>query len=308
MSDQGERELWLGRVAAVRQWRKGGDRAPHKPLLLLYALGRLQQGHLGAVPYRDAEPTLDGLLTEFGPPNRSKASYPFARLANDEGLWVVETPTGVVPDDTAKQLRDLDATGRLDPTFAAALHADPGLLALIARYLLEDNWPSSLHDAIQAAVGLDLDDVERALVVDRLEEERRRRRDPTFRDRVLLAYEFRCAICRYDGRIDNASVGLDAAHIRWWSADGPDELGNGLCLCSFHHLLLDRGVLGIDETHAVRVSKHFIGHSDTARDVVTRWNGAPLLEPQAGERAPDDEHVQWHGDNVFRGPARQPVG
>jgi len=74
-----------------------------------------------------------------------------------------------------------------------------------------------------------------------------------------------------------------------------------------HHLLLDRGVLGIDGAHAVRVSKHFIGHSDTAREVVARWNGAPLLEPQAGEPAPDDEHVHWHGDNVFREPARQPV-
>ena len=36
-----------------------------------------------------------------------------------------------------------------------------------------------------------------------------------------------------------------AAPLRWWAFDGPDAVDNGLCLCSFHHKLLDRGVLDI---------------------------------------------------------------
>ncbi len=120
----------------------------------------------------------------------------------------------------------------------------------------------------------------------------------------MLAYEFRCAVCLFDGRIDNAPVGLDAAHVRWWSSEGPDEVANGLAMCSFHHLLLDRGVIGIDREHRVVVSKHFIGHSPSAQEAVTRWHGADLLEPSPGEPTVDEGFISWHASNVFRTPAR----
>ncbi len=32
------RDEWLDRVASIRRWSRGGERAPHKPLLLLHAL------------------------------------------------------------------------------------------------------------------------------------------------------------------------------------------------------------------------------------------------------------------------------
>lgn len=38
---------WLERTAQLRQWSRSGTRAPHKPLLLLYALGRFQQDAAG---------------------------------------------------------------------------------------------------------------------------------------------------------------------------------------------------------------------------------------------------------------------
>ncbi|MEU8697935.1 hypothetical protein AB0C61_09655 [Streptomyces sp. NPDC048680] len=34
---------WVERTAQLRQWTRGGTRAPHKPLLFLYALSRFQQ-------------------------------------------------------------------------------------------------------------------------------------------------------------------------------------------------------------------------------------------------------------------------
>ena len=62
-----------------------------------------------------------------------------------------------------------------------------------------------------------------------------RRRDPKFRGHVLTAYEHRCAICDYDVRLDDELVGIDAAHIHWHGYGGPDEVPNGLALCSQHH-------------------------------------------------------------------------
>jgi len=70
-------EDWLDRVAHIRAWSKRGVRAPHKPLQLLYALGRIQQ--LGAnvpVPYAEAEKPLDALLAEFGPPHPTTSVSP----------------------------------------------------------------------------------------------------------------------------------------------------------------------------------------------------------------------------------------
>ena len=32
-------------IADITIWRKGDQRAPHKPLLLLYALSQYKQGH-----------------------------------------------------------------------------------------------------------------------------------------------------------------------------------------------------------------------------------------------------------------------
>jgi predicted restriction endonuclease len=51
-------------------WKQGDQRAPHKPLLVLYALGRWQRGQTD-VTFRQAEPELTALLREFGPSRRS---------------------------------------------------------------------------------------------------------------------------------------------------------------------------------------------------------------------------------------------
>jgi len=36
-------------VKNIRSWKKNGERAPHKPLLILYALGRVARG--GSQPW-----------------------------------------------------------------------------------------------------------------------------------------------------------------------------------------------------------------------------------------------------------------
>ena len=80
-----------------------------------------------------------------------------------------------------------------------------------------------------------------------------------FRLTVLRAYEYRCAMCGYDGRLDTTPVGVDAAHVRWSAAGGPDELSNGIALCVLHHKAFDLGALGLTEHHRVTVSQAFHG-------------------------------------------------
>lgn len=298
-------EDWLARIAGIRQWSRKGERAPHKPLLLLYALGRLQRTGTTEVSYIEAEPALEQLLSDFGPPGRkSSPAYPFHHLQTD-GLWSVVAPGPTAPGSSASQLRETGATGRVVPELEAALVSDPQLLVLATRALLDANFPESLHGDICALVGLDIAAVEVQVARERASS--LRRRDPRFRELVLIAYEYRCAMCGYDGRLGAEAVGLDAAHVRWWAFDGPDTVDNALCLCSIHHKLLDRGVMGIDSKNRVSVSARFVGRGPAAELLVLDLLGRTLHEPQRGNAPPSPAHVEWHHRQVFSGPARVPA-
>ena len=296
---------WLERIGAIRQWVRRGERAPHKPLLLLYCLGRLQRTGSTEVRYSEAEPALAELLRNFGPPARKTSpAYPFHHLQSD-GLWTVTTAGGELPGSNAGQLKRTAATGRLVPDLEEALRGDARLVALAAHLLLDSNFPESLHEDICRAVGLDLEAVEVRAVRERVAS--LRRRDPAFRDRILVAYEYRCAMCGYDGQLGTEAVALDAAHVRWWAFDGPDTVENGLCLCSMHHKLLDRGVVGIGDDLTVAVSSRFVGRGRAAEVLVLDLLGRPLQRPQRGQAQPGAHHVEWHRGQVFSGPARVPA-
>jgi hypothetical protein len=161
-------EDWLDRMLHVRKWAQGGTRAPHKPMLMLLALARLQATGSSRLAYVEAEAVLDDLLDEYGPSTwRTTTAYPFHRLQND-GLWTVRTTAGPSPGDSPVQLRRLEATGQFVPDLEAALKADPRLLVLAARALLDANFPESLHAELSDALGLDLEGAEVALAKGRV--------------------------------------------------------------------------------------------------------------------------------------------
>ncbi|MFI0445896.1 phosphorothioated DNA-binding restriction endonuclease [Actinomadura sp. 6N118] len=290
---------WVERVLGIRQYARRGERAPHKPLLLLHALGRFQREGSRPIPFSAAEDALNRLLREFGPPRKTNPGYPFHHLANDDLLWVVETADGPgSPGPELSRLRAPGVHGRLHPELAAALTAEPALLSQLARAILEANFEPSLHDDICQETGLDLDELPAPAV--RILP----RRDPAFRVQVLEAYEFCCAFCGYDGWLDGTAVGLDAAHLRWHAFGGPDDLVNGLCLCALHHRLLDRGVLGVTREHTIAVSRKFVGRAAATTTLVHGLSGRPVREPQTGLPAPEADHIDWHTSQVFRLPAR----
>lgn len=299
---------WLARVAGIRQWAQRGARAPHKPLLLLHAIAQLHSDRTPRLAYDHVGPKLRAWLDEFGPQrNFQHPEHPFWRLQNDDGLWLVSSAAPMQtkqPSDGV--LRKAQAVGSLAPDFAAALLDDPALMLAVARLLLLSNWPESLHPSICESVGLDLDEIEESLARQRTRELPipERRRDPEFRIKVLRAYEYRCAMCGFDGRLDSTTVGLEAAHIQWWAENGPDVIPNGLCLCAMHHQLFDRGVLGLTTGREVMVSAQFVGRDRAAEEMVWALSGKELLRPRDRLDAVAESHRRWHEDQVFRSPAR----
>ncbi|MFJ7999844.1 phosphorothioated DNA-binding restriction endonuclease [Streptomyces sp. NPDC096310] len=298
---------WLERVGSLRQWTNNGVRAPHKPLLMLYALGRFRRGPEQGLRYSDIERDLSDLLRNYGPNHRTSPAYPFHHLVSD-GVWAVHTDKGgASPGTGVRELRNTGAEGRLVPELRNALAADPGLLGRLVHLLLDTHFPPSLHADIAADVGLDLEldaALRSAAAPTAVREDRRR--GVELRRRVLVAYEYRCAFCGFDGSLGGVPVGLEAAHVRWWAFQGPDELSNALCLCSLHHKLFDRGALGLDSGRRIIVSREFVGRGAAARSHVLDLSGRPLVGPQSGSAGVASEHVDWHTAQVFRGEARTP--
>lgn len=72
-------------VTNITIWRKGDQRAPHKPLLLLYVLAGYNNGHMSLFDYgSEVRENLHSLLERFGPQcTQYRPDIPFWRLQGD---------------------------------------------------------------------------------------------------------------------------------------------------------------------------------------------------------------------------------
>jgi putative restriction endonuclease len=302
----------------IRRAQRAGVYAPHKPLLILLALARVQRGEPRLAPFSALDAPLRSLLAEFGPTGAAKSRhYPFWHLATDGqgALWdlhgpreLLARPAGATPNLGVGELRAHQVQGGFPPAVDEALRRVPGLLEAVAARVLEASFPATLHADIAAAVGLSLD---RPVAHWASEAGApaygaadRRRRDPGFRERLLRAYEYRCCVCGFDLRIGQLSAGLEAAHIQWHHVGGPDIEPNGLALCALHHKLFDVGAFTVDPAeHRVVFSQHAIS-GDRGLQGALRHHGQRLLAPQQVDMRPAPDFLAWNLRNVFKSPAR----
>ena len=303
-------QQFLKALEKLNVWKRGGRRAPHQPLLLLLALGRISEGQERLVRFAEIETDLRQLLKRFGPPHgRNQPEFPFWHLQSG-GLW--EIPGGEslpkkkggrsVP---ARALRQLDVHGGLPAGVDRLLRGNRELIEAAVTTLLNGHFPDSFHAPIRDAV--------RLLEPMAMEPPSSygtapvRKRNPRFRPSVLTAYERRCAVCDFDVRLNDDLLGLDAAHIKWHAAGGPDQVPNGLALCKLHHHALDRGAIGLDPAanpgFTLLVSQELSGTSEAFRQLVDA-RGRPLRQPQDDSQLPNPAFVAWHRREVFRGEPR----
>ena len=294
-----DREQIIEKFETLRQWRSDGERAPHKPLLVLYAIGKLLRGEDRLISYTDdIEENLENLLKEFSPRRDSyNPQFPFWRLQND-GIWVVtdadkigQTPSG---DAHITDLRNYDVSGGFNETISEQLQNDLELTYEIIRSLLDAHFPPSLHEDILQAVGIELP----------LQAFDTRTRTSNFRKNVLRAYEYKCAVCGFDVKLGDSPIALDACHIRWQKADGPDEAVNGLALCVMHHKLFDRGAFTLSKRLEILVSDDAHG-TKGFKEWLMDFHTKKIKLPQRKSYYPEIEFIGWHVREVFQGDYRE---
>ncbi|MBF0230737.1 MAG: HNH endonuclease [Desulfamplus sp.] len=276
-------------------WKRGGERSPHKALLSLYAIGKLIQKKERLIPYQEIDEYLTKLLVDFGPNRKAyHPEYPFWRLQKDH-IWEVnnggqlkETSSG---DVKKKDLIFYQVNGGFSEDVFNQLCNDKQLVIDVVQELLNDNFPSTIHEDILQSIGIDIFSV-------------KRKRDPEFRERILRAYEYKCAICGFNVRINHIPIALEAAHIQWFQAGGPDIETNGLALCALHHKLFDRGALTISENLEIMVSDRANG-TQGFNEWLMKFHGNKLKLPQRQEYLPDNNFRDWHIREVFQGSYRE---
>lgn len=276
-------------------WSEGEQRAPHKPLLILYAMGALSRGE-EKILFSEMEKPLRELLKEFGPRRKSyHPEYPFWRLKND-GIWQLEnaekceTRKGHT-DAKLSELRKHKVRGFFRSDVREVLMSNSLVFSEIAKAILAAHFPESLHEELEEACGITIEYFKKT-----------KKRDPAFREKVLKAYEYRCAICGFRALLDGRLLALEAAHIKWHAGGGQDIERNGIALCSLHHKLFDKGAFMIKNQKMI-LSECVYGNSgfDSA---LLKHHGSLVSEPIKQEYFPDEESLRWHEEQVFKSPAR----
>lgn len=135
-------------------------------------------------------------------------------------------------------------------------------------------------------------------------------REAGFRDRVLAAYDYRCAVSGLGlGRVSRTkSQGLlDAAHIRPVARSGSDAVSNGLPLTPTLHRLFDAGLFTVhyDEGRpklrtSPRLEPGMIQAPERGFVLAVR-DGLPLIVPPDQRLWPNAEQLGYHAREIFKG-------
>lgn len=116
-------------------------------------------------------------------------------------------------------------------------------------------------------------------------ESRRRARSSAFSSRVKELYDRYCAVCEAKRRSPTGTFEVEAAHIYPRSANGRDDIRNGIALCQFHHWAFDNGWIGLSDEREVLVKDR--------PDLPGYEEFSPL----------EDEYIRTPSEEVYR-PAR----
>lgn len=292
-----DREEIIKKFQKLNVWHSRGKRAVHKPLLILYSIGKLLRGEDRLTLYEDVEEILPTLLQEFGPWRKKyNPADPFWRLQNDEIWEVTNTDNVHVHKDNAsvRDLRRYRTSGGFPEAIAYQFQEDFGLTFEVIGRLLVEHFPFTYHEDILQDVGIELSFGFS-----------NQPRDPHFRQNVLEAYGYQCAICGFNVTLRDRPVALEAAHIRWHVAEGPDTEGNGIALCSLHHKLFDRGVFTLSDQLVLRVSGHVDTESIGYDEWLSRFDNQEIMHPPEQIYYPNEEYTKWHVREVFKGNYRE---
>jgi len=282
------------RIKSLLTWKQGARRAPHKPLMLLFAISKLQQENRRFLSFEEVEKPLSDALNHFGPAGRVPTpQYPFWRLLND-GLWEVKADGDLTrrksnSDPTKSSLIKSNAKAGFAREYFDLLSSDSTFQTQIIHQILDSHFPTSIHEDIVLYFSLSVGEVKTSDAIGH----------SRFRENVLSTYNSRCAISGYRGYLNGSPVGIEAAHICWPQAGGLNDIVNGIALSSLHRKLFHLGAFTIDGNYRLVVSPRFDGDGLICQQLA-ELSGKSIQLPNSREFHPSQRCLSWHSKEVFR--------
>ncbi|GAC1406568.1 MAG: HNH endonuclease [Chloroflexota bacterium] len=293
-------------------------RAPNKPFLLLSTLELFTQGRIvdGKAP---AGPEIGEIFSSFWDRimpsySRPNMALPFFHLKNDGGFWTLVAKPGQEEAlshehsiSTMSRLASLVAYAQLDPNLIRCLTGTRER-TILRDVLIRQYFTPAAQAALLEQFKLQTDAYEysTALLAAHMvaeapagEEYRPAVRDQGFRRAVVVAYDYRCAMCGIRVRTIDGHAIVEAAHIHAWSESKNDHPTNGLALCRLCHWSFDEGLLGADQERIILVSPQLSSQANVPGHLA-QLARRPLIGPDDRGLAADPTALNWHRENIFR--------
>lgn len=112
-----------------------------------------------------------------------------------------------------------------------------------------------------------------------------------FRNRLLDCYQSKCAMCNVDSKLF-----LRGCHIVPVSDDTKiaADLKNGICLCVFHDVAFEKGLISISNQYEVIVAESFNPTSSVLENAISILDGKKIRKPI--KNCPDKSYLKRHRD------------
>ena len=132
-------------------------------------------------------------------------------------------------------------------------------------------------------------------------------RNRAFRQAIIEAYDFKCAVCSMKIYSPNTfQWEVEAAHIVPHSSNGKDDILNGLALCHLHHWAFDVGWFTLEDNFKILASRKIQDLSDDFGkmgnyDFIGQLSKENLIIslPKKQKIHPHPNAIKWHRENIF---------
>jgi hypothetical protein len=132
-------------------------------------------------------------------------------------------------------------------------------------------------------------------------------RNRAFKQAIKEAYDFKCAVCGMKIYSPNTMLWeVEAAHIVPHSANGKDDILNGLALCRLHHWAFDVGWFTLEDNFKILASRKIkdlsadfgkLGNYEFMRALSNE--NLIISLPKEQDIYPHLNAIKWHRENIF---------
>lgn len=294
-----------------------GEKAPHKPILLLAVIQLFEEGilaenriHITPELVATFEKIWAALVPE--PHWQPRLYLPFYHLSTEKDpFWHIQSEGGLgdvlTSSYSPKSLHALDSVVAFAYLNSSVfeLFMNSATRRIVKQKLLDEFFPNRTFDQHKLindrkAYLTDIEDEFLGKKKSAAESEiQYETRSSVFKVQVPRVYGYQCAISGLRVSAKTSVSMVDACHIQPWHIAHNDTIQNGICLTPTLHRAFDRGLISISSDYLVLIADSVFDEDRNSTYALSQFIRQPLKLPIDPRLAPSQELLEWHR-NEFR--------